>query len=181
MKALRRAGSAWLAACAAAAACGGAGGPVPARPPQAQRIENADGQLRGPRQGHGGGQAAAVELNKTETFRTLKITPRACNTRDPSEPPRTSTFVEVDEILFDGTEKRIFSGWMFAESPGLNPLAHPVFDLWLTGCSAAAAGTGRASARHRGSTAVARRRPATPAPPPSAPLRREQVADLPAR
>ena len=76
-----------------------------------------------------------VELNKTETFRTLKITPRVCYTRDPKEPPRTSTFVEVDEILFDGTEKRIFTGWMFAESPGLNPLVHPVFDVWLTGCS----------------------------------------------
>jgi hypothetical protein len=76
-----------------------------------------------------------IELNKTAEFRTLKITPRVCYTRDPSEPPRTSTFVEVDEVLFDGKQKRIFTGWMFAESPGLNPLAHPVFDLWLTGCS----------------------------------------------
>ena len=76
-----------------------------------------------------------IELNKTESFRTLKITPRACYTREPKEPPRTSTFVEVDGVLFDGKEKRIFTGWMFAESPGLNPLVHPVFDLWLTGCS----------------------------------------------
>jgi hypothetical protein len=42
--------------------------------------------------------------------------------------------VEVDETQLDGSEKRIFTGWMFAESPGLNPLVHPVFDLWLTGC-----------------------------------------------
>jgi hypothetical protein len=76
-----------------------------------------------------------IEINKTETFRTLRITPRICYTRDPREPPRTSTFVEVDEILFDGSQKRIFTGWMFAESPGLNTLVHPVFDLWLTGCS----------------------------------------------
>jgi hypothetical protein len=76
-----------------------------------------------------------VPLNKTAEFRTLKITPRVCYTSDPKEPPRTSTFVEVDEVLFDGTEKRIFTGWMFAESPGLNPLVHAVFDVWLTGCS----------------------------------------------
>jgi hypothetical protein len=37
--------------------------------------------------------------------------------------------------MFDGKEKRIFTGWMFAESPGLNPLLHPVFDVWLTSCS----------------------------------------------
>jgi hypothetical protein len=35
----------------------------------------------------------------------------------------------------DGKLKRIFSGWMFAESPGLNALQHPVFDLWLTECA----------------------------------------------
>jgi hypothetical protein len=76
-----------------------------------------------------------IELNKTVEFRTLKITPRVCYTSSPKDPPKTSTFVEVNEVLFDGKEKRIFTGWMFAESPGLNPLVHPVFDVWLTGCS----------------------------------------------
>ncbi len=36
--------------------------------------------------------------------------------------------------MLDGTSKRLFSGWMFAESPGLNAVEHPVFDVWLTGC-----------------------------------------------
>ncbi|MGI9404691.1 MAG: DUF2155 domain-containing protein, partial [Hyphomicrobium sp.] len=36
--------------------------------------------------------------------------------------------------LLDGAEKRIFTGWMFAESPGLNAVEHPVFDVWLTDC-----------------------------------------------
>ena len=42
----------------------------------------------------------------------------------------------ADESLAtnDGDEERIFSGWMFAESPGLNAVEHPVFDVWLTGC-----------------------------------------------
>jgi hypothetical protein len=104
-------------------------------PAEAQRIENATANFAALDKVTAAVKQLPIELNKTETFRTLKITPRACYTRDPREPPRTSTFVEVDEILFDGKEKRIFTGWMFAESPGLNPLVHPVFDLWLTGCS----------------------------------------------
>jgi hypothetical protein len=104
-------------------------------PAEAQRVENATANFAALDKVTAAVKQLPIELNKTETFRTLKITPRVCYTRDPREPPRTSTFVEVDEVLFDGKEKRIFTGWMFAESPGLNPLVHPVFDLWLTGCS----------------------------------------------
>jgi hypothetical protein len=104
-------------------------------PAQAERIENATANFAALDKVSAAVKQLPISLDKTETFRTLKITPRACITSDPSEPPRTSTFVEVSEILFDGTEKRIFSGWMFAESPGLNPLVHPVFDIWLTGCA----------------------------------------------
>src|SRR4029453_17881336 len=76
-----------------------------------------------------------VPLNDTRSFGALKGTPRVCFTRAPTEPPKTSTFREVDEILLDGKEKRIFSGWMFADSPGLNAVEHPVFDVWLTDCA----------------------------------------------
>ena len=76
-----------------------------------------------------------VPLNQTATFGALKVTPRVCFSRAPTEPPKTTTFVEVEEVLLDGKEKRIFSGWMFADSPGLNAVEHPVFDVWLTDCS----------------------------------------------
>ena len=76
-----------------------------------------------------------VELNKTSTFGSLKVTPRVCYSRAPDEPPKTSTFVEVEETMLDGQQKRLFSGWMFAESPGLNAVEHPIFDVWLTGCA----------------------------------------------
>lgn len=76
-----------------------------------------------------------VKLGETVRFGALKVTPRVCYSRLPIEPPKTSTFVEIDEILLDGKEKRIFSGWMFAESPGLNAVEHPVFDVWLTECA----------------------------------------------
>jgi len=104
-------------------------------PAEAQRVENMTANFAALDKVTASVKQLPIDLNKTETFRSLKITPRVCYTRDPREPPRTSTFVEIDEILIDGKQKRIFSGWMFAESPGLNPLVHPVFDLWLTGCS----------------------------------------------
>ncbi len=40
----------------------------------------------------------------------------------------------MDEVEPSGKRKRVFSGWMFAESPGLNAVEHPTFDVWLTGC-----------------------------------------------
>ena len=76
-----------------------------------------------------------VGLGVTEKFGALKVTPRVCFSRPPTEPPKTTAFVEVDEIQLDGTTKRIFAGWMFAENPGLNALEHPVFDIWLTSCA----------------------------------------------
>jgi len=75
-----------------------------------------------------------VPLNETVQFGALKVTPRACYSRPPTEQPKTTSFVEVDEIELNGAEKRIFTGWMFAESPGLNAVEHPVFDVWLTDC-----------------------------------------------
>jgi hypothetical protein len=75
-----------------------------------------------------------VPLNSTAQFGALKVTPRVCYSRPPEEQPKTTSFVEVDEIQLDGQEKRIFTGWMLAESPGLNAVEHPVFDVWLTDC-----------------------------------------------
>lgn len=75
-----------------------------------------------------------IPIGKTAKFGALKVTPRMCFTRPPTEPPLTTAFVEVDEIKLDGEENRIFTGWMFAQSPGLHAVEHPVFDVWLTNC-----------------------------------------------
>ena len=75
-----------------------------------------------------------IPLGETFDFGALKVTPRVCYSRPATEQPKTTSFVEVDEIQLDGNTKRLFSGWMFAESPGLNAVEHPVFDVWLTGC-----------------------------------------------
>jgi hypothetical protein len=78
--------------------------------------------------------AFQVPIDETARFGALQVTPRVCYTRPPTEPPFTSAFVEVDEVQIDTSIKRIFTGWMFADSPGLHGVEHPVFDVWLTDC-----------------------------------------------
>jgi hypothetical protein len=75
-----------------------------------------------------------VAINETVRFGALEVTPRACYSRPPTEQPTTDGFVEVDELTLQGELKRIFSGWMFAASPGLNAVEHPIYDVWLTDC-----------------------------------------------
>lgn len=77
-----------------------------------------------------------VPIDQTVEFGALKVTPRVCYSRPPTERPKTTTFVEIEQIELDGSTSKLFSGWMFAESPALNALEHPVFDVWLTGCKA---------------------------------------------
>jgi hypothetical protein len=75
-----------------------------------------------------------ARIGEEKRFGGLFIKADACYTRDVTEEPRTTSFVEVDEIESDDTRKKIFSGWMFAESPGLSAVEHPIYDVWLTGC-----------------------------------------------
>ena len=75
-----------------------------------------------------------VYVNETVQFGALQVTPRVCYSRPDAEAPKTDSFVEVDEITLDRKIRRIFTGYMFAESPGLNAVEHPVYDVWLKGC-----------------------------------------------
>ena len=75
-----------------------------------------------------------MAINETVQFGSLQITPRVCFSRPSTEAPQTDAFAEVDEVETDKSIKRIFSGWMFADSPGLHGIEHPVYDLWLTDC-----------------------------------------------
>ena len=72
-------------------------------------------------------------------FGVLDILVRACEKKPPEEPPQTAAYVEIRQIN-DQTneidEQPVFSGWMFAESPGLNALEHPVYDVWVDDCKA---------------------------------------------
>jgi hypothetical protein len=137
MRHVRQHGNVWLGPVPRLVAVAGAffvaGAAV--TPAAAQRIENAVAVFAALDKVTAKISRLEVPLNQTATFGALKVTPRVCFTRAPTEPPKTTTFVEVDEVLLDGKEKRIFGGWMFADSPGLNAVEHPVFDVWLTDCA----------------------------------------------
>jgi hypothetical protein len=75
-----------------------------------------------------------VAINETVQYGALQITPRVCYSRPPTDAPQTDAFAQVDEIDEQKQVKRIFSGWMFADSPGLHGVEHPIFDIWLTAC-----------------------------------------------
>jgi hypothetical protein len=78
-----------------------------------------------------------VYIDETVQFGSLQVTPKVCYMRTPEEPPNTTAFVIVNEVVTveDHRELRtIFSRWMFAESPALGAIEHPVYDVWLTGC-----------------------------------------------
>ncbi|MBV8696419.1 MAG: DUF2155 domain-containing protein, partial [Bradyrhizobium sp.] len=74
------------------------------------------------------------DIGETVQFGALRVKTDACYTRPATEAVNTDAFVEVDEITLQGEVKRIFSGWMFAASPGLHAVEHPIYDIWLTDC-----------------------------------------------
>jgi hypothetical protein len=94
-----------------------------------------------------------VAIDETVQFGALQITPRVCYSRPPTDAPQTDTFAQIDEIDELKQTKRIFSGWMFADSPGLHGVEHPIFDIWLTAC--------------KGGTVVIREEPAAEASAPN--------------
>ncbi len=91
-----------------------------------------------------------VPIGERVQFGTLEILADSCNKRPPTETPETTAFVEVFDVgktLADQLQEkdpadvglprppeRLFSGWMFASSPGLNAVEHPVYDVWLIDC-----------------------------------------------
>src|SRR3984893_14419905 len=74
------------------------------------------------------------DIGETVQFGALRVKTDACYTRPATEAANTDAFVEVDEITLQGEAWRIFSGWMYAASPGLHGVEHPIYDIWLTDC-----------------------------------------------
>lgn len=73
-------------------------------------------------------------LDRTIRFGTLDITVRACHRAPPEEPPESVAFLEIDERHAGRPAERLYTGWMFASSPGLAALEHPVYDIWVLVC-----------------------------------------------
>lgn len=78
-------------------------------------------------------------IGKPVHFATLTITVRYCYSTPPSETPETIAFVQIDDHRPDQPARRIFSGWMYGSTPGLNGLEHPLYDVWVISCNNAPA------------------------------------------
>ena len=78
-----------------------------------------------------------VKVNETVQFGALQVTPKACYSRPSTETPQTTSFVKVSEETLDRKIQGLFSGWMFAASPGLHAVDHAVYDVWLVDCKSA--------------------------------------------
>lgn len=107
--------------------------PAPADP-NAQRVTNPVAEFTGIDKITGRIINFDVYIDETVQFGALQVTPRVCYSRPEAEEAKTDAFVEVDEITLDRKIRRIFTGWMFAQSPGLNAVEHPVYDVWLKEC-----------------------------------------------
>ena len=76
-------------------------------------------------------------INQAVRFGSLRITARACTKTPPEEPPEVTVFLEVVEAQPGELPVSVFSGWMFASSPALSAMEHPVYDVWVIDCRSA--------------------------------------------
>ncbi len=80
-----------------------------------------------------------VAVNETTTINTLEFIVRACLERPPEEPPESAAFLDVWERKPGEPVSEVFRGWMFASSPAVSAMEHPVYDLWVLSCKDATA------------------------------------------
>lgn len=86
-------------------------------------------------------------------FGTLAIRVRDCEKSPPEDPPESAAFIEIDDARTGKIRTRVFSGWMFASSPALSALEHPVYDVTLLDCKAASGSPRSASGSTTGKDA----------------------------
>ncbi len=83
-------------------------------------------------------------------FGTLEIVVRSCRKTPPTEPPESAAFLEIRELPPAADRERppieVFSGWMFASSPAVSALEHPIYDLWVVDCEEPIPPTGNGQA-----------------------------------
>lgn len=85
-------------------------------------------------------------LGEPVRFGTFEIVARACKKRPPEEPPESAAFLEIVDVRPDSEAKPLFTGWMFASSPALSAVEHPVYDVWVIDCKKSSSSTAASSA-----------------------------------
>ena len=81
--------------------------------------------------------AIEAPIDRSVRFGTLRIVVRFCSKTPPEEPPEATAFLDIDEVRPGERTVKLFSGWMFASSPALSGLEHPVYDVWVVDCRTA--------------------------------------------
>jgi len=133
MRRISLAGAALLAALAAAPAASQTEAPPPAAPPQpGPRHDTA--VLQGLDKVTARISTVRAPVGEPVRFGSLHIVVRACHKRPPEETPESAAFLEVDDVKPGEPPVRVFSGWMFASSPALSALEHPVYDVTVVDC-----------------------------------------------
>ena len=75
-----------------------------------------------------------ISINNSESIGTLVIEVYSCFSEPPDEVPEDYVLIDVKDTFHD-ENKSIYKGWMISSSPEVTPLEHPIYDLWLLGCS----------------------------------------------
>ena len=94
------------------------------------------------------GRVSTIEapIGRVVRFGALDIIVRTCDKRPPEETPESAAFLDIWEVHPGEAAVSLFRGWMFASSPALSAMEHPVYDVWVLDCrlapSAAAVGAG---------------------------------------
>ena len=76
----------------------------------------------------------SIKVNESDFIETLNIQVYLCFTEPPNEIPEDYVLIDVKDN-FQEQETSIYKGWMISSSPDVTPLEHPIYDLWLLGCS----------------------------------------------
>lgn len=113
----------------------GAPAGIPPAPPQGGTLL----KMRGLDKITGRPTDISAPIGRQVTFATLTITARFCYSTPPNETPETAAFVQIEDHRPDQKARRIFSGWMYGSSPGLNAVEHPLYDVWVISCNNAPA------------------------------------------
>lgn len=80
-------------------------------------------------------------VGEVVTFGGLEIIARHCDKRPPEETPESAAFLDIWEVREGEPAISVFRGWMFASSPALSAMEHPVYDVWVLDCKDAASAT----------------------------------------
>ena len=75
-----------------------------------------------------------IPVNTPISFGTLIITAHTCRSTQPEEQPESAAYLEIGEFKPGSRDIPVFHGWMFASSPALSAMEHPIYDIWLIGC-----------------------------------------------